>query len=297
MCVYVCVCVCARARARVCVCLCVCVCVCVCMSVCLSECPCLQNLKFRLFSGLNFSSVTTSSCITMVIAVERCLCVLFPLKAQTLMSTRTMAILLSTITLLHQLGFSLFLFKWTTKRIWNSRTGYSVVTFVTVDGPNQELISTIYYVVFDIILLFVTNIVVLSVVVTCTVVTVIKLRQAMAWRLSANSSSSNTQNQQTALTKMLVVLCCIYVACSTPGCIMALVRRVNPKYAPDGIYANFFMLSHAIGYRVFSATNSSVNFFVFCWMSTRFRQELRYLCLGKNTTAMIGQRELTKSTE
>ena len=127
-------------------------------------------------------------------------------------------------------------------------------------------------------------------------VTVIKFRQAMAWRLSRESSSSNTQNQQTALTKMLVVVCCIYILCSTQGCIMALVRRVNPRYAPDGRYAIFFMLSHTIGYRVFLATNSSINFFVFCWMSSKFRQELRCLCQQKYTTATKGQLEPTKST-
>ena len=213
------------------------------------------------------------------------------------MSTRTMAILLLTITLLLQLGFSLFPFKWTRKRIVNSQTGHSIWAFVPAGGPNQELISLIFYVVNDIILLFATNILVLFVVVICTVVTVVKLRQAMAWRLSANSSSSNTQNQQTALTKMLVVVCCIYVVCSTPGCTMALVRRVYPKFAPGGRYANLFNISHEFGYRVFSAINSSINFFVFCWMSSRFRQELRRLCVRKDTTAAKEQTELTKSTE
>ena len=192
---------------------------------------------------------------------------------------------------------TLFFFMWRMIRIVNAQTGHSMWGLVPADGPNQELISSIFYVVFDNILQFATNIIVVSVVVSCTLVTVIKLRQAMTWRLSANTSSSKTQNQQTALTKMLVVVCCIYVVCSTPGCIMALVRRVNPMFSPTGQYANLFILLHDINYRFFSAINSSINFFVFCWMSSRFRHELRCLCVRKDTLAVKRQFEPTKSTE
>ena len=201
--------------------------------------------------------LSTPSCTTVVIAIERCLCVLFSLKAQTLMSTRTMAILLLTITLLLQLGFATFPLRMTVVRMVHSQTGQSVWLVVPGQGPNQELLAVLFKVVFDLTLLFVLNIMSVFVVVICTVMMVVKLKLALAWRLTtSNSPQSDIQTQQTALTKVLVVVCAIYVACSAPGCVMALARRIQPEYSAAGKYANIFRLTHALGYEVFSAALS-----------------------------------------
>ena len=220
----------------------------------------------------------------MVIAAERCLCVLFPLKAQTLMSTRTMAILLLAITPLVQLGSVIFPLKWRVEKTVNRRSGQSVWIFAPAQGPHQELISALFHIVFGFTLLFVMKLVIIFIVVTCTVVTVIKLKQALAWRLTTSSSTcSDTQTQQTVLTKMLVVVCVFYVICSAPDSIMALFRVIEPEYKLAGRYANTLLLTLSISSKVFSATNCSVNFFVYYSMSSRFREELRRLCHGNKT--------------
>ena len=230
-----------------------------------------------------------SSCITVIIAVERCLCVLFPLKAQTLMSTRTMAILLLTITLLLQLGFTIFPLRMTVMRTVNAQTGRWVWILVPGRAPGQGLIIVLFRVVFDLTLLFALPLVAVSVVVICTVITVVKLKLALTWRLTTGTSSnSGAQTQQTALTKMLVVVCCIYVICSTPGCIMSLIRRIEPEYGAADRYANIFYLTHRLASFVFSATNSSVNFFVFFVRSSRFRQELRCVCKARKNAGKMG---------
>ena len=227
--------------------------------------------------------MSISSCTTVVIAVERCSCVLFPLKAQTLMSTRTMAILLLTITVLLQLGFTIFPLRMTALRIVNPQTGRWVWILVPGRGPNQDLLAVLFKIFFDLTLLFALPLVAVSAVIICTVITVVKLKLALTWRLTTSTSSnSGAQTQQTALTKMLVVVCCIYVICSTPGCIMSLIRRMETQYSAGGRYANIFNLAQHIGSHVFSATNSSVNFFIFYTRSSRFRQELRCVCRARN---------------
>ncbi|PVD27966.1 hypothetical protein C0Q70_10542 [Pomacea canaliculata] len=55
--------------------------------------------------GVNYGLREASTCISVLIAVDRCLCVVFPLRANTLMSTRTMGILLATIVIGMQLAF------------------------------------------------------------------------------------------------------------------------------------------------------------------------------------------------
>ena len=236
----------------------------------------------RVFSGIFIAFLGTSSCVTMVIAIERCLCVLFPLHAQTLIPTRIMAVILLTITILLHLGFAIFPLRMTVKRIVNSQTGQSLWTIVPSQGPNQELLAVLSRVIFDFILLFAMNIITVFVTIICTTITVTKLKLAIAWRFNTGSAANpKTQAQQTALTKMLVVVCCVYVFCSTPGCVMALIRRVEPEYQVRGRYANIFTLMHAVCYKLFSATNSSINFFVYYSRSSRFRKELNHLCKRK----------------
>ena len=242
----------------------------------------------RVLSGIFFAFLGTSSCVTMVIATERCLCVLFPLHAQTLITTRIMAVILLTITILLHLGFAIYPLRMTVKRIVNCQTGQSLWIVVPGQGPHKELLGVLARVIFDFILLFVMNIITVSVTIICTTITVTKLKLAIAWRFNIGSATSQkAQAQQTALTKMLVVMCCVYVVCSIPGCVMALVRRIEPEYQADGRYANIFFLMHAICHMLFSA-NSSINFFVYYSRSSRFRKELKRLCRRNPNGPMNG---------
>ncbi|XP_025100023.1 uncharacterized protein LOC112567543 [Pomacea canaliculata] len=60
-------------------------------------------------SGVTLGFRSASGCITMVIAVERCLCVVFPLKAASLISSRNMAVIMVFIVCLNQVTFFEFL--------------------------------------------------------------------------------------------------------------------------------------------------------------------------------------------
>ena len=57
---------------------------------------------------MTLAFLTTSGLVTALVAVERCVCVSLPLKAQGLMTTTTTALLLLSLSLLPQLGFCLF---------------------------------------------------------------------------------------------------------------------------------------------------------------------------------------------
>ncbi|PVD27961.1 hypothetical protein C0Q70_10537 [Pomacea canaliculata] len=62
-----------------------------------------KSLQFGL--GIRDEMRTMAGCITLVIAIERCVCVYLPLRASSLMRTRTMAALLASIYVFTQLGF------------------------------------------------------------------------------------------------------------------------------------------------------------------------------------------------
>nr|KAG5688564.1 hypothetical protein BaRGS_002779 [Batillaria attramentaria] len=80
-----------------------------------------------------------------------------------------------------------------------------------------------------------------------TAITVIKLRTAIAWRASTSSGrgDNHSQQQQAALTKMLVILSCVFMACSLPITAISLVRAFVPGFSLDGRYSNFAIASHS----------------------------------------------------
>lgn len=120
----------------------------------------------------------TSGCYYMVIAVERCLCVMFPLHASTLIKTRTTGIMLALIAAFAQFGFLPMLLKYQVQV--RHYCGIYRWHFASsqLDLHYKEVIDTI---VFKVMCMFVPAVNVV-VVVVATVITVIKLRQCVKWR-------------------------------------------------------------------------------------------------------------------
>lgn len=75
-----------------------------------------------------------------------------------------------------------------------------------------------------------------------------------------------------------MVVSSIYTLCTTPAVILALARFTVPGFRLDGLYGNVFVATHLVSH-IPVLVNSSVNFFVYLKMSSRFRRELKNLCL------------------
>ncbi|PVD27962.1 hypothetical protein C0Q70_10538 [Pomacea canaliculata] len=63
-----------------------------------------------------------SGCISLVIGVERCVCVLLPLRAVSLISSRTMGLLLCSVYVITQLGFVTSLMSFQVIAVLDSKT-------------------------------------------------------------------------------------------------------------------------------------------------------------------------------
>lgn len=81
---------------------------------------------------------------------------------------------------------------------------------------------------------------------------------------------------QTVLVRMLVVVCFIYMLCTTPVVTLALTRFTVYEFRADGLHRDLFLFTHTV--MSFTAMlNSSIHFFVYVTMSSRFRHELELL--------------------
>nr|KAG5688573.1 hypothetical protein BaRGS_002788 [Batillaria attramentaria] len=148
----------------------------------------------------------------MVIAVERCVCVVFPLRANSIMRTRTMGALLAAIFIVMHLGFFIIFFRERVENVYDERLGFKTHK-VTLNEDFKKYDFILWGIVYTIIFSFLVPIVTFVVVGVATAITVIRLKTAIAWRASTSSGRGDNQNQQqqAALTKMLVILSCVFM--------------------------------------------------------------------------------------
>nr|KAG5688570.1 hypothetical protein BaRGS_002785 [Batillaria attramentaria] len=247
------------------------------------------------FVFFEFAMRAASGCITMVVAVERCVCVVFPLRANSIMRTRTMGALLAAIIIFLTLGNSIVSFRNRVVAVYDEATGETYYQISVTDYFIEH--HKFYDIFYDIILSFVVPIVTFVVVGVATAVTVLKLRTAIAWRASTSSGrgDNHSQQQQAALTKMLVILSCVFMVCSAPMTSLGIVRLLVPDFSTFGRYANMFFASHSICTFIV-LINSAINFFVYYSRSSRFKQELHVLCCRGNVKKKVhSQSSDTKS--
>ena len=209
-----------------------------------------------------------SSVLTAIIACERCCCVMWPLKYQTLMRTRTMAVIVAAV-FVSVIGLQyLAVSKFSIVCAYDPLTGITSQVFSGSEfyQKHKEVVDYVESIVFGIG----TGIVVMFVVVIATLITIWKLRQAVTWRTETGSSVSD---KEVALTKMLVGVSVLFCVCVFPS----FLRRVASIFVPDlatrGRYENLYTAFTHIG-NIGDFVNASLNIFIYYGMSSRYRMTL-----------------------
>lgn len=234
-----------------------------------------HDMKTTIYgTGLSYALRTTSGLYIMVIALERCICVVFPLRAMSLIKTRTMAILLLILAVVPQLGFI------------SQPLKYNVIKLEVGDGykwaltpsqlwlSNRDVIDAIVYTVFGVSLPLAT----FFIVSLATFITVSRLTTAMAWRRKTSSMTKEQNYQQVALTKTLVLSSSVFILCMIPLVLLKALRLFLEEFSIYGLYSSLYIMCN-ITANVCSSINSSVHVLIYHSRSSRYRQELRKICL------------------
>lgn len=223
------------------------------------------------FSGELYALRAASCFIGVVIAVERCLCVVYPLRASTLIRTRTMSILLIAAFLLFQCFYVTYPI--TLGAVWSKRkttdTWHLVNTQLFFD--NQFLFDVLQAILFD----STVPIASFLIMVVTTTMTILKLKRQMSWRHRTAAQTNNIDRHQAALTIMLVIVSIAHIVTITPFVAWQIVYF----YLPDRISTvyNTFMTYKGLT-NSFPAINSSIHFWIFYFRSSRFREVLCSMC-------------------
>ena len=222
-----------------------------------------------------FGFTFVSHILSAVIASERCLCVLNPLRFQTLLQTRTMAVIIVVVYLVVMSVYFFVSSRYRVVCIFDPTTDTVLYTFGTSEFYRHHKKLFLYLDSF----VFGAGIpmVVIVVVTTTTIITAVKLRQAALWRVATSSTSNSSSSpsispRDVALTKMLIGNSALFIACVFPIALLRVPWLILPEMDVGRRHHNFFFVSQSIK-EMFSYFNATFNIFVFYAMGSRYRED------------------------
>ena len=175
-----------------------------------------------------FGFLFVSQILSAIIASERCLCVLSPLRSQTLLQTRTMAAIIVVVYLVVVGFYFVMALRYRIECVFDPASDTTLFTVAPAEFflKNERLV----------------------VVTATTIITSMKIRQAAAWRAGtssasgrSSSSSSSISSQELALTRMLIGTAVLFIVCISPLAFFRFVWLFLPEMNVGRRYNNFYL--------------------------------------------------------
>ena len=229
--------------------------------------------------------IYVSGFLSTLVAFERCLCVVSPLKAQSMITTKTTAATITIGCVVIMAGIYLIVARFVMSCIFDPLTGDSMDILSSTEFyiNNKELVDIFVGIIFGISL---PGIYTVGVSIS-TVVTVVKLHRMAEWREQSASSASHSRGgaavKDVTLTRMLIATSCVFLVCLTPLFLLHIIMPFVPELNMNGKYNNTYYL-FITTQQMCVYINSSVNFFVYYLFGTKFRQTVRGMFCGWRRT-------------
>ena len=209
--------------------------------------------------------------LSVVVSIERCICVLFPLRAQTCIPTKAVAFIII-------FSVSVLLFaRFAVTAMYQVTCFYEMHTQRVSWQPyvnnyyfrHKAMINALNSVFYG----FVVTVGCPVIVLVTTIITAVRLTQMVRWR---SQTSSSLSSKEIGVTKMLIALSIEFFVLSIPIIVLRVVPVFEPRLRAGGEFANFLNLLMTVA-EVCSNTSSSVNFFVYYMTGTKYRQTVQSL--------------------
>lgn len=223
--------------------------------------------------------------ITVFITIERCLCVVTPLKVKDFI-TKTKTVIVIFFIFISQMTTTIPTY-YSTYIDWKFFPAKNRSLLGLYRISNWEETETISFVLQAImqaasflLLIFFTAILVIS------------LRRKSKWRTSSSSASQKTTftMRDRKLVRMVTLIAVILILCFTPGMICFTAMAFEPGFIVGGVHDNLFFVIGSFTF-ICQTINSSVNIFIYYNMSSNYRDTFnelfprlaQLLMINKNT--------------
>ena len=230
--------------------------------------------------------VYASGFLSTLVAFERCLCVFSPLKAKSVIQTKTTAAIIVIGHVIILIGSMVVVSRYAVVCVLDPVTGKWINSLYPSEFyiNNKGLVDFFSAIIFGVFLpgCYTAGISI------STVVTVAKLRRMSEWREQSSSSASLSRGasavRDLTLTRMLIGTSCVFLLCITPSFLFYVILLFVPDLSLNGKYHNTFLLLILVQ-QIILCINASANFFVYYSFGTKFRLSVRdMLCRWRGTT-------------
>ncbi|KAK7476762.1 hypothetical protein BaRGS_00031989 [Batillaria attramentaria] len=205
------------------------------------------------------------------VAVERCLCVVTPFRAKYWLQMRATKCIIGLIFVICAGMGGLISTRYDLQCLYYTDTGRYSHWYVA--SPYYKAMPELYDVVDGLIQGFLMPLVFLGTVSICTLITVITLRGRARWR---QESISGGNTREIEMTKMMMVVSCIYIACTTPDFLHRFLQFLIAEWRFNGPYWYMVTFSRIICDFLINV-NSAINIVVYYLQGSRYREMFRGL--------------------
>ena len=237
------------------------------------------------FTSDMFSKTTTW--ITAFISLERCLCVVFPLKIKTIVRRRTTILAISVIFVLTVLPLTgIVSYTYVIDYRYESGKNKTVIGVKYRNSTLSEYLANVNY-IYKLVFL---NIIPFTIILVCAIFLGIHLHRNASWRLgNANEVTKATgkspDNDNKALkkyskdirvAKTVLAIALAFILLGTLSTLRILLALNWTDFRPLGAYAKLFRFTARLAF-LMSLANSSVNFIIYYKMGSKFRATVKQM--------------------
>ena len=246
----------------------------------------------------------TTAWITAFISLERCLCVVFPLKVKTIVKRKRTIVVIILIFVMTVIPLMSIVF-YTYQFVVGFDEGKNK-TLVMVKYRKSDLSDALTNVSYFYKLVWL-NTTPFAIVLVCTIVLAVHLNRSAAWRLG-NSGRSTKQAENSddkaqrkyakdmRVAKSVMTIAVTFIVVGTISTVRYLVAVNWPGFHPAGTFAKLFEFASRVDFAL-SLVNSSLNFIIYYKMGRRFRATINQMFCRKGGDKLQSSTSVTESTQ
>ena len=231
----------------------------------------------------------TTAWITAYISLERCLCVVFPLKIKAIAMPRRTVVVISVIFSFAVLPLAVIAFyTYVFEFKFDAPSNKTLLRVTYRKSPLSDALTSFNY-IYKLVFMNFTS---FGIVLVCAVVLAIQLNRSALWRLEKSSggniktgasfeSGEKAQRKyakDVRVTQTVLAIATTFIFTGTFSTIKYVIAMTWPGFHPMGVYTKLFTFTSMLEFLV-SLANSSVNFIIYYRMGTKFRATVNRIIL------------------
>ncbi|GFN92667.1 chemosensory receptor a [Plakobranchus ocellatus] len=224
------------------------------------------NVTTSFFPGQGFEKATAF--LTAFIALERCLCVQFPLHVKSIVTKKITVTSIVIIFVFTLIPTNLIHIVYPFKLVYNPAQNRTILAMIPLQTPLRYIIQRTLLAYYGSVLHFSALIAVWI----CTVFLAVGLKRTAEIRKDKfkNSNAQQDKDKGRRVIKTVFLLAVTYLACSTPTAATTLVPQFVPEFESTRALARISRVCHMLS-GLMNQINSNANLFIFLYMGSKFR--------------------------